>query len=256
MESNIQVTVTHVTKASGTFHTGAFLFIHMPNHIKNRLILHGTPEQVKEVVEQYSTFYPSVQGKSYDDEPRYKKGGAFGFLSKEGIFRVRDQQPAVGVPEGWEPDMEKEFTRFPDFSKVIPPPDHPAYRDEPNQEAVRDSPFWWYNWNCDNWGTKWNAYSCTKEAENIYFFETAWSSVPEIITVMSLAFPAVSFQYDYADEDTGSNTGSFTFLAGEMTGSTFVNGSTQAYEMAFELRPGRKEDYVLVDGEYQYKDEE
>ena len=34
------------------------------------------------------------------------------------------------------------------------------------------------------------------------------------------------------------------------------NGSKEAYEIAFELRPWNKEYYEMVDGKYSYKEEE
>lgn len=33
----------------------------------------------------------------------------------------------------------------------------------------------WYNWNCENWGTKWGAYETEFKDNDILFFCTAWS---------------------------------------------------------------------------------
>lgn len=45
-----------------------------------------------------------------------------------------------------------------DFSKIVIPPDDPAYNDLPSQSQAKISPNWWYHWNRKNWGTKWNCY--------------------------------------------------------------------------------------------------
>ena len=74
------------------------------------------------------------------------------------------------------------------FEKIIPPPDHPAYRDEPNQHtAETEHPeIWWYNWNVKHWGTKWGAYQQAFDDTSADIgrlclcFQTAWR-FPEAI---------------------------------------------------------------------------
>ena len=144
---------------------------------------------------------------------------------------------------------------FPDFEKIIPPPDHPAYRDEPTQEKAKESDKWWYHWNIENWGSKWNSYSCKVLSINKFEFETAWSSVPDIINAMSLKYPLVTIDYKYSDEDTGSNCGHFVYCNGLIIEDIKENQSKEAYELAFELRPEHRENYILTDDGYSYKDE-
>lgn len=71
----------------------------------------------------------------------------------------------------------------------------------------------WYNWNCENWGTKWNAYN-TAITENSPFlteieFDTAWSTPDPIIKALSVKYPNCVFEVIYADEDWGSNSGNY-----------------------------------------------
>lgn len=72
--------------------------------------------------------------------------------------------------------------------------------------------FTWYKWSIDNWGTKWNAYesnivdSNNNEVDIIFY--TAWSGVPDLINILVDKFPHLYFEYDYADEDCGYNSGS------------------------------------------------
>lgn len=115
---------------------------------------------------------------------------------------------------------------------------------------------YWYEWNLENWGTKWNAYECEKTASNIYTFVTAWSGVPDLLQKISLENPFVTIEYKYSDEDTGFNVGEYTYLNGVISKILFEGGSKEAYELAFELRPESKEYYEFVDGNYQYKDED
>lgn len=65
------------------------------------------------------------------------------------------------------------------------------------------------------WGTKWNA--CSPEAfpdEGRCQFETAWSCPQGILLELSKRFPEEAIDVTYADEDIGSNCGTFTLKAG------------------------------------------
>lgn len=284
----------------------------MPNHVKNRLVIIGADEAVKDVIEKLSTHYPSVPGKSYDGQTRYKMitgEGEWdyecGFLNEEtNEFWRRGMDTVIGVPEGFKIDMEDAWTRFPDFNKIIPMPESlnitsdnfvsamdsnrfhkddlfleslknvKEYAEKQNEHEegrgeetiknfltgvdnyLRYGYATWYGWAPDNWGTKWNAYSCKKVNDNTFTFETAWSGVPDLMKEMSKLYPNVTFEYAWADEDTGSNCGRATFKTGLADIEEIANGSNEAYELAFELRPDSKEYYELVDGEYQYKDED
>lgn len=114
----------------------------------------------------------------------------------------------------------------------------------------------WYDWSVENWGTKWNAYSCEKVSPNIYDFETAWSGVPDLIELLSKKNPDVRILYKYSDEDTGSNCGIGEYLNGRIEFNQFESQSKEAYELAFELRPDRKENYHLVGDKYEYVEED
>lgn len=280
----------------------------MPNHIRNRVTLSGAQNVINELIEKYSTFYPSEPNRSYDGLTVYngKDKHEFGWLNKEtNVFTRRGQPDVVGVPEGFTVDMTKEWTRFPDFDKVKPCPqsikdvgdnvslkvvDHVKNKynvphdgnplialleaqnriklvDLNNEEipqferaciAYEETGYmYWYDWKCDHWGTKWNAYECEKVSDNIFEFETAWSGVPEMIQAISEQFPSVKIEYKYADEDTGYNVGCYEFEAGkELTVYIPYGGTKEAYDISFDLRPNYAENYELVDGIYEYIDDE
>ena len=70
----------------------------------------------------------------------------------------------------------------------------------------------WYEWCIDNWGTKWNAYEdhCDQNSNTITF-DTAWSCPLKVLEgLAALCYELnVSFSGVWADEDCGSNTGTF-----------------------------------------------
>lgn len=79
---------------------------------------------------------------------------------------------------------------------------------------------YWYEWNSQNWGTKWNAYAQPDngwpEDAVSFDFETAWAHPIALIKLMSERCAGVTFRIRYADEDTGSNCGSYRIRGGEV----------------------------------------
>lgn len=81
----------------------------------------------------------------------------------------------------------------------------------------------WYDWSCDNWGSKWNAYGLADTPPRIenesnalnfildefafsimtYKFETAWSPVPKVIKEISKRYPDTILRYSFVDEGGG-----------------------------------------------------
>jgi hypothetical protein len=66
-----------------------------------------------------------------------------------------------------------------------------------------DTEFNWYNWNTNNWGTKWDAASVSVEvaahAVGISF-ETAWASPDPVFIAMSEQFPKLTFDIWWEEE--------------------------------------------------------
>jgi len=77
---------------------------------------------------------------------------------------------------------------------------------------------YWYDWNQEHWGTKWNCYGQPKEGHpsdaTQFKFETAWSHPNDMIAALSERLPGVVFLVRYADEDTGSNCGKYRIKSG------------------------------------------
>jgi len=70
---------------------------------------------------------------------------------------------------------------------------------------------WWfsnygYNWNCRNWGTKWNSNSAYLEKKNgsiHYCFETAWSPPMPVIAKLSKMFNVEVSMFFSCDQKSG-----------------------------------------------------
>lgn len=85
----------------------------------------------------------------------------------------------------------------------------------------------WYDWNIEQWGTKWDvcdAYcdgirkdKASKEYILEYEFETAWSMPENFFIKFSQMFPTVEITVEFADEDIGSNCGTAIFVNGDIS---------------------------------------
>ncbi len=66
----------------------------------------------------------------------------------------------------------------------------------------------WYDFGCDKWGTKWNAYDIVESEDgNSVKFETAWAAPHPVIEVLAAKFPGVCIEHLWASEDIGNNIG-------------------------------------------------
>lgn len=113
--------------------------------------------------------------------------------------------------------VKGEGDNFFSFEKIKPAPDH-IFQGELDQSAKEKyGKNNWYDWNVENWGTKWGAYDqkqveifnssnalkyiCDKSyALADYYFSTAWSPAIPVILELSGKYPKVIIQYSYVDE--------------------------------------------------------
>ena len=101
----------------------------------------------------------------------------------------------------------------------------------------------WYDWCCENWGTKWNASDTYIIDDTEIEFSTAWSCPVNIFKELSKQFSGVEIAVDFADEDIGSNCGKITFLNGEMKEYIDMDGNT---DFALEVWGYDKEEYYTM----------
>lgn len=87
------------------------------------------------------------------------------------------------------------------FEKILPKP-----------KDIGDG---WYDWCIENWGTKWDVNETYENDEGYICFDTAWSTPHEIIFELSLRYTDLTFEVQFADEDLGSNCGTYKLQNGE-----------------------------------------
>lgn len=88
----------------------------------------------------------------------------------------------------------------------------------------------WYDWCCDNWGSKWGAYDAEPFANNTMTFKTANAPIIPVISKLGSMFPDIKITYKWANEDFGRNTGvmkvfnssSSSVIPGDYSGSAWV----------------------------------
>ena len=183
--------------------------MHMPNWVYNGLTIEGNPEQVKSLIKQMNKpFVYSITALgdlSYDVKQTKYVNPIFAFHN---IYSYVDH----GVTDEQyhsQPPAKAADASFADFMKF-----------ESND---------WYNFNCREWGVKWDVavadgdkYSNTsiQEAENgenyvvHYNFETAWSRPLPALQKLSAQYPTLLFTLSY-EEETGWG-GETELLRGEI----------------------------------------
>ena len=88
------------------------------------------------------------------------------------------------------------------FATLIPEPPH-LYHGNLNAEDERDFPINWNSWNCENWGTKWDAYhtEISHHDDKVEIrFQTAWSVPHPFMAALSNRWPDMEFDHRYFDE--------------------------------------------------------
>lgn len=230
----------------------------MPNHIQNRLTVIGDKGEVKKVFEAIA---------SVDAE---------GNKLQIDFDKIKPMPPSLQITSGSNGEMAHQLLFGGKKQKFFPIDDEEQrkrFKAMPvaaQKEAVELAIKYqynlanfghatWYDWSIEHWGTKWNAYDQNddRNSEDCIYFQTAWSGPFPVIRHLSTLFYKVTLRLEFADEDSGSNAGLVEFKNGEVvTEDIPANDSKEAYDLYFDLHPGRIEDYEFVDGTYRYKDEE
>ena len=94
-----------------------------------------------------------------------------------------------------------------DFEVIIPPPEN-MFRGNLGQtekklcqEEGRPN---WYDWQRENWGTKWNAYSQSVTRKDEWMveieFDTAWQFPQPILDALQKQYPEVRFSGHWVEE--------------------------------------------------------
>ena len=77
----------------------------------------------------------------------------------------------------------------------------------------------WYEWNCRNWGSKWNAcdtdFTVDEATHLTYVYNTAWSPSLEALQELSRQYPELTVHIDYLEEQGWG--GERSYKGGEVT---------------------------------------
>lgn len=173
----------------------------MPNHITN--IITASPAVIDAITRVHTDEEKAeIRRKNAETAARYKE-------------RTGNDWPYA---ESDAADIDK---RFVDFNMIIPMPEAIANSTVGSDGEAMFSQNGWYGWSVANWGTKWNGYDASTtplEGDLCELrFDTAWSHPEPVVYELSLRFPDEVLKVEYADEDLGSNVGSYTMINGVIT---------------------------------------
>lgn len=164
----------------------------MPNWCQNVLIVAGSDDKIKEFKREarFQT-EQEVRDLELHEVSKWQKKGK----STADIVRMEQKNIAE-----W---LKRPFT----FYKLVPQPPKEE-RDYGSEEGKMCEGGWnWYDWNCNNWGTKWDVSDCNIEQRNknelTYRFNTAWSPPEQGIETVSRKFPELSFLLIYFEAGIG-----------------------------------------------------
>ena len=91
-----------------------------------------------------------------------------------------------------------------DFDKIVPMPDNIFRGNLGTDEREKYGSLNWYDWSCENWGTKWNSRNATVDWEDEdgvgFIFDTAWSAPTPIANTLKAMFKGIKFRWFYRDE--------------------------------------------------------
>ena len=122
-----------------------------------------------------------------------------------------------------------------DINKFVPMPDEIRQSESPNPEpelAARlikeHGAANWYDWACDNWGTKWEPYEVNlkenttqhpDQSSLCYWFLTAWAPFSDdCMEKISARFPTLKLHLEYSESGMGFE-GYYTLEAGRFIDS-------------------------------------
>ena len=104
----------------------------------------------------------------------------------------------------------------------------------------------WYNWRCDNWGTKWDLAELDYNKDTMTF-QTAWDFAENVILELSRKYPEAVFECKFADEGIQENSGILKIKDGEVFEEKY-NLEMESIEKIW--------DYYLDDSEKESSNEE
>lgn len=195
----------------------------MPNHVTN--ILTASPK----VIEAITRFYTDEEKAA-----RRKESAEIAVRYKE---RTGDDWPYA------EQEAAEIEDRIVDFELLIPMPERVRQTAPGGSMAAYEDTSNWYGWSCQNWGTKWNGYETEVTPVNGDLcqlkFDTAWSHPAPVVDELSRRFPDEPIDVQWADEDLGSNVGTYTIKGGEVSNLFQPEYGDVSLDLAARIKYGK-----------------
>jgi len=102
---------------------------------------------------------------------------------------------------------DDEPDQYIDFAKIVPQPDN-LFTDnlstKNRDECVRKGIPNWYDWQVENWGTKWNAYAQSEPrleyGTAVLQFDTAWAAPFPVIKALREKYPGLHVYGSWLEE--------------------------------------------------------
>lgn len=218
----------------------------MPNHVTNRLTIIGPQEQIKQIKEEIKVDEIGVGTIDFNkiikqpEEIDIQLHSGIEMAAKYALKEPYDDNPLLASLEKHSRENCKSPLTFSDeewdlFIKAL--------NNRRKYGALN-----WYNWNIENWGTKWNAYNQpdNRNTDNIIFFQTAWNCPNKVIERLSKMFPDVEFEIAWADENIGYNIGIIKLKNGVVIQKRIPEGgSKEAKALFFEISKDTPEQHGM-----------
>jgi hypothetical protein len=228
----------------------------MPNHVTNRLTIVGTPEQIINVKDFIKNDELGVGTIDFSkiikmpEEINIQFHSGVEMAAKHALKEPYDENPLLAGLERHNRENCKSPLTLTDeewdlFIKAL-------------NNKRKYGAYYWYDWNRENWGTKWNAYSQPdkRNTENSIYFQTAWNCPKELMAKLSLIFLEVEFEIAWADEDLGHNLGIMVIKNGITLSETIPEGgSLEAKKLFFEITKDTLEEHNMNEN-YEYINED
>ncbi len=235
----------------------------MPNHIMNQLHLSGEQKRIDDLLKSvkgedsvldFNKIIPMPESLNIECGSRTDRGlKAYKDFVYVYTFAGTEEKDLLNIPK----EKEAAFLRArQDIRRDEWELGRTAFQNEQKYGVPT-----WLEWARQSWGTKWSAYNAKIVEDNTIIFNTAWSRAMPVIQKLAENFPDVKFEYFWADEDLGVNTGTAEFENGEIIHDEFFDPqSKEAYELAAEMWGlDLAEEGFIFDEEkqtYEYRDEQ
>lgn len=211
----------------------------MPNYVANRVVLVGSDENIKKVVELVKGDEGVFDFNKIVPMPET-------FIKYDTTNHPNGKQLVVGQRISWEKD-----------SPVVTEELVEEYKQATREQEEKYGVVGWYDWRLRNWGTKWNACDARVTEDGVFFFDTAWNAPIRVLAALSKLFPEVKIQFAYADEDWSYNTGGGTIRNGDVEAFYPEGNSEDGWRLYFELHPGEEDDFHRDEnGQWVYNEED